>query len=111
MNAVGAPMTARARLCPTYGDPVVQPAIGHPRTYCTPACRRQMYGQIAELAELEKQIAEARANAVEWEELPDTYANRVRAERFRREVDWLARDIAEARQRVPRELRPWPRLP
>jgi hypothetical protein len=54
---------AQAASCPTCHQPVEQPRTGRCRTFCSAACRRQMYTAIAELHALERELAETIALA------------------------------------------------
>ena len=84
--------------CPTCHEPVVQPAVGRRRIYCSPACRREMYALIGELTDLERQLAETVV-------LARGAHSDVWRQRHERSLPWLRLAIAERRERIPEALR------
>jgi endogenous inhibitor of DNA gyrase (YacG/DUF329 family) len=92
--AFAARTTAR---CPTCGEDVPRNAIGRPRTFCSPACRRTMRDQRQELVELEAQLAET-------SELAANAHNDHWRQRHLRMAAALTLAIAEARSRIPGAL-------
>ena len=90
------PIVSALRRIGTIVDEL-QPAVGRRRIYCGPDCRSAMYAAIADLADLERQLAETQVLAV-------THYDPTWRARYERELDWLRLALDEARQRVPQEL-------
>jgi predicted nucleic acid-binding Zn ribbon protein len=89
------PSTPDRRKCPVCGKAVAPVAIGRPRRFCSPECRRELPRLRRQLADLEAELAEARYQlSVREGAWRDSYARKVAS---------LIPRVEAARQRIPEE--------